>query len=59
MEFWAYALRDLRTNTTRGFLAEFLVARAALKPLYVVSVGVSKPWTVPDPDRRAYHPTDE
>ncbi|WP_134001580.1 hypothetical protein [Kribbella sp. VKM Ac-2566] len=27
-EFWAYALRDLRTNTTRGFVVEFLVARA-------------------------------
>lgn len=27
-DFWAYAFRDLRTNTTRGFLAEFLVSRA-------------------------------
>lgn len=27
-DFWAYAVRDLRTNTTRGLLAEWLVARA-------------------------------
>jgi hypothetical protein len=27
-EFWAYAMRDLRTNTTRGLLAEWLVAKA-------------------------------
>ncbi|MEQ6900970.1 hypothetical protein [Nocardioides sp. YIM 152588] len=28
VEFWGYAMRDLRTNTTRGLLAEWLVARA-------------------------------
>lgn len=27
-DFWSYAFRDLRTNTTRGLLAEFLVSRA-------------------------------
>lgn len=27
-DFWAYAMRDLRTNTTRGLLAEWLVAKA-------------------------------
>ncbi|SNS93133.1 hypothetical protein SAMN06309944_1418 [Micrococcales bacterium KH10] len=27
-EFWRFALSDLRGNTTRGYLAEFLVARA-------------------------------
>lgn len=27
-DFWAYALRDLKSNTTRGLIAEFLVARA-------------------------------
>ncbi|NYG54968.1 hypothetical protein [Nocardioides perillae] len=27
-DFWAYAVRDLRSNTTRGFLAEWLVLRA-------------------------------
>ncbi|MFE5857816.1 hypothetical protein ACFQ61_31955 [Streptomyces sp. NPDC056500] len=28
LDFWRYALPDLRTNTTRGLLAEFLVHRA-------------------------------
>ncbi|MEU7112934.1 hypothetical protein [Streptomyces sp. NPDC046182] len=28
MDFWRYAMPDLRTNTTRGLLAEFLVHRA-------------------------------
>ncbi|MFG2915598.1 hypothetical protein ACGF0D_22270 [Kitasatospora sp. NPDC048298] len=28
LEFWRYAMPDLRTNTTRGLLAEFLVHRA-------------------------------
>lgn len=27
-DFWSYALRDLRSNTTRGILAEWFVARA-------------------------------
>jgi len=27
-DFWAWALSDLRSNTARGWLAEFLVARA-------------------------------
>ncbi|MBD8507602.1 hypothetical protein HT102_14035 [Hoyosella sp. G463] len=27
-DFWAFALSDLRGNTTRGYLAEFLVAQA-------------------------------
>lgn len=27
-DFWAYALRDLRSNTTRGLLAEWLVSQA-------------------------------
>ncbi|MFI6089568.1 hypothetical protein [Streptomyces sp. NPDC051218] len=28
MDFWRFAMSDLRTNTLRGYLAEFLVARA-------------------------------
>lgn len=28
LDFWRYAVPDLRTNTTRGLLAEFLVHRA-------------------------------
>ena len=31
-DFWAWNLGDLRMNTTRGFLAEFLVARAVGDP---------------------------
>lgn len=27
-DFWAFAMSDLRTNNVRGYLAEFLVARA-------------------------------
>lgn len=27
-DFWAYGFRDLKSNTTRGLLAEFLVAKA-------------------------------
>ncbi|MFD5893696.1 MULTISPECIES: hypothetical protein [unclassified Streptomyces] len=27
-DFWRFAMSDLRTNTVRGYLAEFLVARA-------------------------------
>ncbi|GAA4831297.1 hypothetical protein [Kitasatospora terrestris] len=32
LDFWRYALPDLRTNTTRGLLAEFLVHRAVGAP---------------------------
>ena len=28
LDFWRFAMSDLRTNNTRGYLAEFLVARA-------------------------------
>ncbi|MGW7416505.1 hypothetical protein [Streptomyces sp. NPDC054863] len=28
LDFWRFAMSDLRTNTVRGYLAEFLVARA-------------------------------
>lgn len=28
LDFWRWALGDLRMNTARGYLAEFLVARA-------------------------------
>jgi hypothetical protein len=28
LDFWRYAMSDLRTNNVRGYLAEFLVARA-------------------------------
>ncbi len=47
LDFWRFALSDLRTNNVRGHLAEFLVARA---------VGVSAqrvewdPWDVQTPD---------
>ncbi|MEU9775285.1 hypothetical protein [Streptomyces sp. NPDC047968] len=34
LDFWRFAMSDLRTNTLRGYLAEFLVARA---------VGADKP----------------
>ena len=27
-DFWAFAMSDLRTNNVRGYLAEFLVAKA-------------------------------
>ena len=27
-DFWAFAMSDLRMNNVRGYLAEFLVARA-------------------------------
>lgn len=36
--FWAYAFRDLRTNTTRGILAEWLVSKA------VGAEGVQEEW---------------
>ena len=28
LDFWRFAMSDLRMNNTRGYLAEFLVARA-------------------------------
>src|SRR5687767_6019449 len=28
VDFWRFAMNDLRTNNVRGYLAEFLVARA-------------------------------
>jgi hypothetical protein len=28
LDFWRFAMSDLRTNNVRGYLAEFLVARA-------------------------------
>lgn len=31
-DFWAWALGDLRMNTSRGFLVEFLVAKAVNSP---------------------------
>ncbi|MFD3542223.1 hypothetical protein ACFWUQ_22415 [Streptomyces sp. NPDC058662] len=33
LDFWQYAMPDLRTNTTRGLLAEFLVHRALGAPV--------------------------
>ena len=47
VDFWRFAMTDLRTNNVRGYLAEFLVARA---------VGASDlrvewdPWDVTAPD---------
>src|SRR3954447_8661789 len=47
LEFWKFAMGDLRTNNVRGYLAEFLVARA---------VGATgrrvewDPWDVTAPD---------
>jgi hypothetical protein len=32
LDFWRWALGDLRMNTARGYLAEFLVARALSSP---------------------------
>ncbi|MFB9311647.1 hypothetical protein [Nocardioides plantarum] len=47
LDFWRYAMSDLRTNNVRGYLAEFLVARA------VESRGARvewDPWDVTAPD---------
>lgn len=47
LEFWRFAISDLKTNNVRGYLAEFLVARA---------VGATTPrvewdpWDVTSPD---------
>ncbi|MFJ8871784.1 hypothetical protein ACIRD6_39470 [Streptomyces sp. NPDC102473] len=40
LDFWRFSMSDLRTNTLRGYLAEFLVARA---------VGATKPRVEWDP----------
>lgn len=42
VDFWSYAIRDLRTNTTRGLLAEWLVSRA------VGATGVQPEWAAFD-----------
>lgn len=47
MDFWKFAMSDLRTNNVRGYLAEFLVSRA------VGSTGPRAewdPWDVTAPD---------
>lgn len=47
IDFWRFAMNDLRTNNVRGYLAEFLVARA------VGSRGSRvewDPWDVTSPD---------
>jgi hypothetical protein len=47
LDFWRFAMGDLRTNNVRGYLAEFLVARA------VGATGVRvewDPWDVTAPD---------
>lgn len=47
IDFWKFAMSDLRTNNVRGYLAEFLVARA------VGSTGPRvewDPWDVTAPD---------
>jgi len=47
LDFWRFAMSDLKTNNVRGYLAEFLVARA---------VGAARPriewdpWDVTDPN---------
>lgn len=47
LDFWRFAMSDLRTNNVRGYLAEFLVARA------VGAAGARvewDPWDVTAPD---------
>lgn len=47
LDFWRFAMNDLRTNNVRGYLAEFLVARA------VGATGVRvewDPWDITAPD---------
>jgi len=47
LDFWRFAMNDLRTNNVRGYLAEFLVARA------VGATGARvewDPWDVTSPD---------
>ncbi len=47
IDFWKFAMNDLRTNNVRGYLAEFFVARA------IGSTGMRvewAPWDVTGPD---------
>lgn len=47
VDFWRFAMNDLRTNNVRGYLAEFLVARA----LGSLAARVEwDPWDVTAPD---------
>lgn len=47
LDFWRYAMNDLRTNNVRGYVAEFLVARAVGAPGTRVEWD---PWDVTAPD---------
>lgn len=47
IDFWRFAMNDLRTNNVRGYLAEFLVARAVGSPAARVEWD---PWDVTAPD---------
>lgn len=47
VDFWRFAMSDLRTNNVRGYLAEFLVARAVGSPGARVEWD---PWDVTAPD---------
>jgi hypothetical protein len=49
LDFWAYAFGDLATNTRRGLVAEFLVARAVGAPSPVRTEW--DPYDVEAPDR--------
>lgn len=47
IDFWKFAMNDLRTNNIRGYLAEFLVARAIGSTAMRVEWA---PWDVTGPD---------
>lgn len=47
IDFWRFAMTDLRTNNVRGYLAEFLVARAVGSPAARVEWA---PWDVTSPN---------
>lgn len=47
LDFWRFAINDLRTNNIRGYLAEFLVARAVGSDSLRVEWD---PWDVTAPD---------
>lgn len=47
VDFWRFAMGDLRTNNVRGYLAEFLVARAVGSEARRVEWD---PWDVTSPD---------
>ena len=47
LDFWRFAMSDLRTNNVRGYLAEFLVARAVGSEAVRVEWD---PWDVTTPD---------